>query len=358
MKIIHSDTGAKAIDPIAMEAASWIAQIDLGKLSDTDRLALAEWMARSPRHTSEIRDMAKIWGGVDAALDAAISQRSKAPSLGSVLKAGLITRPVKFTAAAACALMLAISPLAVSSFVKTDADTPSQVLQVQTQIYAVPKGGSLIQTLDDGSIIQLNTDTQVEVTYTPQFRRLKLVKGEAFFDVAHDANRPFEVYAGQSRVQALGTAFVVSLVSDQMDVTVTEGKVRVDKIVLTNELTPEAVINQSLPREGLVVPAGHQAKLAPKQHQVAALDIVAIEKNTAWRKGQFVFSGDTLEEIVNEMTRYSDKRIVISDPNLRSRRMAGVFSTSDIDPILSALSISMDVKVDYVRDDLIYLSIK
>jgi len=186
-----------ASEQVQIEAASWITQLDKNKLSARDQLALAEWMARSPQHSQTLKHMANLWGGIDLAFDAAIKPNSDV-SIWSVIKSWVILRPMRFASNA----VLAATVIAALCFFILPNVTPNS--PGNYQVFQVAKGDKVIQTLSDGTNIHLNTDTLVEVQYSKSTRTLRLLRGEAFFEVAKDPSRPFHVYAGEARVAAIG----------------------------------------------------------------------------------------------------------------------------------------------------------
>lgn len=341
---------SKVSDKIELEAASWIAQLDSGTLSSTDKLALAEWMARSPKHAQILRQLANVWGGIDLALDDAILSK-KPTHLMSVIKAWGKGRPASFaTAMTATFAIVLIS----SAFLFTRFDGhPSPELLV----YSVGKGDSALQTLSDGSTVHLNTNTSLEVKYENDKRVVRLLRGEAYFDVEHDPDRPFRVIAGVGRVEAVGTAFSVKIDGEDIDVFVTEGKVRYDR--LDQSLNPKVEPGTRKQKPSLApiyVKAGHSMEVDKNVQKIAMLDTGTIDKELAWRQGEFKFSGDSLEYAVTEMNRYSERKIVITDPELFAKRITGTFKVEDIQLILEAVELTMGINVEYVKDDLIHLS--
>lgn len=348
MKLVSSIKAPTGGEAIALEAASWLAQLDAGRLSASDRMALAEWVSRSPAHALELQNAAQLWQGVDMTFNALITPDEQ-PSVWKLFKSWVSVRPAQF--GAACVLAIAVCALPV--MINLSGSAPTQIERVDTpQIYSVAKGELLVQTLPDGSVMHVNTDTQVEVDYTPNLRTLRLIKGEAYFDVAHNPDRPFEVYAGGNRVQAVGTAFVVSLLQDNVDVIVTDGKVRVDQLSVSEGVV-NPVVEQA--KRTVYVPSGHRAEVKPDSYEVAVIEPAIIDKQMAWQQGQLIFSGDRLEDVTVQVQRYSDLKIVISDPSLRDMPVSGTFSTKDIGPILKAIEY-YGLDAEYVNDNLVYLT--
>ena len=340
----------KAPDSIEMEAASWMAQLDNGSLSPTDKLALAEWIGRSPQHAQTLRQLAKVWEGLDLAIDDALLT-DKPVGVVSIMKSWFAIKPMAFvtTATAALAMFIAVGFVLLTNFLPSD--------QNQFHVYQAEKGGKYSQELTDGSVVHLNTDTTVEVKYTQNSRTLRLLRGEAFFEVAHDASRPFDVYAGEGRVQALGTAFSVKLDRKSIDVIVTDGKVRFDRVEDVSEKTLDEVERSVKIDTPIFMEAGQAMVLENEIQKVASIDEVKLKKEFAWRNGQMIFSGgDTLEFAVEEMNRYSSKTIIISDPELRNYSVSGTFRSDNIDAILEALELAYGVKVIHAGQNSIYLS--
>lgn len=332
-----------------MEAASWMAQLDNGPLSSSDKLGLAEWMGRSPRHAQALRHLARVWEGLDLAIDEALCD-SKPVSFNSVMKSWFVVRPAHFFASvtASIAFCLAMFVMAQPMFTQSD--------QTQFHVYQVGKGDKSSQELTDGSVIHLNTDTTVEVKYTKDSRTLRLLRGEAFFEVSHDSSRPFDVYVGEGRVQALGTAFSVKIAGENIDVIVTEGKIRFDRVEDIAEKTLDEVERSVKIDTPIFMEAGQAIAIEDEVQKVVVIDEIALKKELAWRNGEMIFSGDTMEAVVEEMNRYSEKTIIISNVNLRSYRISGTFKSDNIKAVLEALEISYGIKVEDTGTNAIYLS--
>ncbi|MGH3428923.1 MAG: FecR family protein, partial [Terriglobales bacterium] len=180
-------------------------------------------------------------------------------------------------------------------------------------------GQRSVLLLADGSKVTLNTASAVHSDYTGAERRVTLIRGEAFFDVARDRTRPFVVQAGSRHVIAVGTAFDVRMQGPQTKVTLVEGKVRV---VRDDGATVPGTTSSA--REPAVMLEAGSALLSREggADQVERLDAL---RATSWTTGKLIFDGERLADVVAEMNRYSRERIVISDPRLSERRVSGVF---------------------------------
>lgn len=201
-------------------------------------------------------------------------------------------------------------------------------------LYRTGVGERRVVALRDGSSVTLNTASTVEVAYTDGERRVRLVRGEALFDVAHDAARPFLVDAGSARFRALGTAFNVRLRPDVVELTVTEGVVGVaarEGEVAVPVAARIAAGGGAVVRSGAVAPT--------------ALDDQRLRQRTAWQEGVLEFDGESLAQVVGEFNRYRRQPIVIGDARLESLRIGGRFEVDEADKFLTALTSSFPIEV-------------
>jgi transmembrane sensor len=175
--------------------------------------------------------------------------------------------------------------------------------------------------LADGSVVNLNTDSRIRVLFTKAQRTIHLERGEALFDVAKDAGRPFIVYAGDTLVKAVGTSFSVLRLADApVQVLVREGVVEVDR----GQVAP---VRLAANMRAVAPIAANFATPAPIR--VAAMAPVEIDRAVAWREGRIAFEGETLDQAVKDFARYSDTRIVIDDPSIAHEEVTGLFQAND-----------------------------
>ena len=206
---------------IEEEAAAWLIKLDGDRAPSAEELAsLREWLERSPVHREQLGVLADIWGKMNVLTELAVplghaegranrsfieSLRHAIPQVG---RAGFVTAVIFIGIGVAATFWLRPDPFFSSN-----------------GFYATAVGQQQPTTLADGSVVLLNTNSQIKVDYNNEYRNIRLLQGEAHFTVAKSAARPFRVYAGNGRVQAVGTAFSVYLKDNTVDVTVTEGKV-------------------------------------------------------------------------------------------------------------------------------------
>jgi transmembrane sensor len=189
-------------------------------------------------------------------------------------------------------------------------------------------GESRTVVLEDGSTVQLDTGTAIDVDYTASRRVVRLLAGQIHVTVKPDAGRPFDVDGAGGTTQALGTAFNVRSDPGQVSVTVTEHAVRVRYPAASAGVTVSA---------GQQVRYGEGIALVPTTANLHAL--------TAWRRGLLTFDDKPLGEVIAELGRYRPGWIVIRDDALRRLPVTGVFSTTDTDEMLDALQATLPVHV-------------
>lgn len=280
-------------------------------MQEGDQTLLKQWREQDPRHAQAYQDMEAMWSIVQATPDAAFkarlaqNTRPRAPQWGRrAFIAGL---------GSACAAIAGVAVLGPQRWLESEQ---------YTQRYVSRKGERLEQTLPDGSLISLNTDSVVHVSFYQSERRVVLEKGEAFFQVRSEPDRPFNVDAGQAVIRVTGTRFNVRRETDTVDVAVDSGSVRVESGPWWNSTNYNLVGEQ-----GVRLGSGQQASVQSR-NMVQAL---------AWRQGRAIFDAEPLEHIVAELNRYKEPGIVLHSPSLRGLRVTGVFDVNDPQAFLGVL---------------------
>ncbi len=208
--------------------------------------------------------------------------------------------------------------------------------------YATGVGERRVVVLDDGTRVEMNTNSRIVVRYRRGERVVRLVKGEALFDVAADAARPFVVDARDKRVTAGAASFNVRLDEEAVQVLVAEGAVD--------------VADQDGPQQPAARLAAGSAGLYSGEGGVnRPLAPQAVEKTLAWRHGQIALDGQTLEAAAAEFNRYSNRRLVIADPSIAGYRLGGYFRVDDMDGFVRAVESAFPVKSE-AGERTIYLS--
>lgn len=207
------------------------------------------------------------------------------------------------------------------------------------ELYRTGVGERRIVALRDGSRVTLNTASTVEVSFSAAERRLRLVRGEGLFEVAHDPRRPFVVEAGAARFRALGTAFNVRVRPDVVELTVTKGVVAV--------VAGEADVDRM---PGARIAAGGGAVVRSGAVAPTTLDEQHLRQRTAWQGGVLEFDGESLAQVVGEFNRYRRQPIVIGDARLESLRIGGRFEVDEADRFLTALTSSFPIEAIATTD--------
>jgi transmembrane sensor len=187
--------------------------------------------------------------------------------------------------------------------------------------------------LADGSTVDLNAQTSLEVVFTTRQRNVRLSRGEAYFHVAKNPRRPFIVTAADRRVIAVGTAFNVRLDADSMSVTLVEGKVRTEQMGATQG---EGEVFLA-PGQQLVTKRQGGARALARPAPAYFLRTTDVEKVTGWRAGRVFLDDLPLVDAVAEMNRYSTVQIVVTEPLLRNLRVSGMFRAGEQDAFVAAL---------------------
>ncbi|MBU1384658.1 MAG: FecR family protein [Alphaproteobacteria bacterium] len=289
-------TPATPTRSIDADAAVWLARLH-GAEEEAVRPALDAWLAADPAHAEAFERANETWAILPRAARYGQEELYPPPPVAR--------RRMLYPAAMAACLAVVVS---FGALWWSLADAGA---------YATAAGEQKVATLADGSRIALNTDTQVDVRFNAERRQIELDRGEAMFEVAHDADRPFVVVAGDTRVVALGTVFTVRRTRDDVVVTLIKGKVAVshDRPRTGGAVEAPLVLR---PGEKLTEPLDGPRRIEPG----------SIEAATAWRRGQTVFSETPLGEAVTELNRYGGPVIVVDDPRVAALPVSGVFATN------------------------------
>lgn len=311
------------------EAAAWVVRLHSDQRTRDDLEAFRAWLSQSEDHERAYADHALLWSAFDHVaqtnerdvLTRALRSRRRGLGRRRMLLAG-------FGAAAAAAL--AITAVGPGIGVKT---------------YRTEAGERRHITLSDGSTVLLNTASTLRVSYQSSERRLVLEDGEAFFRVAHDADRPFRVFAAGDEVRALGTAFDVRKTGDQARVTLEEGRVAIyrgdDSVPAVLKLVGGGGRSDGV-RPLAVLTPGQQASLGAGESRVRAIDI---KKTQAWRVGRLILDDTSMAEAAAELNRYGYPKIVLADSKARALRISGVFHTEDSGAFVEAVTTAFPLQV-------------
>jgi transmembrane sensor len=209
--------------------------------------------------------------------------------------------------------------------------------------YETRHGEQQVASLADGSVVHLNTDSTITVLYSKTERLVTVASGEADFEVAHDPERPFRVFARSAEVVALGTQFDVRLERDATVVTVVAGRVAVGP---SPQLGKRAAGSRPIQAQPFVPLGANQQVTVTEGSWPVAPVLVDAQRTTAWLYRQIMFEHEPLERVASEFNRYSAKPIEITSPALRSLEISGVFATDDTQAFIAFLRSLEGVRVE------------
>ncbi len=311
-------------DRLRDTALSWIARLRSNAATDADRGDFALWLAQDASNQRAMDEMLDMWDDLGSvkAMPIPLHREEIAANRGDWLAGSM---------AIAASFVLAFFLWPASSSMEKE-------LQFQTAI-----GERSTYTLADDSVVTLNTNSKISVKYSKHHRSIKLIHGEAFFEVAKNPERPFEVNAGAAKVTALGTAFNILRKTDRADITVTEGVVRVTELGDTGGRAPAIEVvhvneyliasNRGLEASGSIDTASH----------------------IAWQSGNLIAKEMNLRDLVEQLQRYRKIRILLSDRDIAAMTISGVFELDQPDSILHALELSLNLQVVELGEDTLQL---
>jgi transmembrane sensor len=369
---------------IEAQAARWLARRDAPGWLPADEAALNAWLAESTAHMVAFVRLEAAWTA---------SQKLKALAAGipkGVIPAPGLWRRSRFLRSRSGSAVeparavtgartgsrrrrLALYGLA-ASLVFAALVAGVWLFQPEGSVYRTAVGGLEAVPLTDGSKVTLNTDTDVRIELSPSERRVDLQHGEAFFEVAHDARRPFVVRAGDKRVVAVGTEFSVRRDGSQVWVVVTEGTVRLEPGDRRNELEgdrEQTLFNPLSSRPSLsssatgvdpssagsadvvLLPAGSAAHAAETGVLVKEETAAEVEAALSWRQGYVVLHDTPIAEAAAEFNRYNTRKIVIADPEVGNIRIGGNFRSTSTDAFVRLLADGFPIRVDEREEEIV-----
>ncbi len=321
---------AKPTDAVLEAAADWRLRMDAPGWTPADEAALEAWLAADPMHEEAFDRTGQVWEFFDehaaspemmrARRDAIDRAQRHAAGPGWLLR---MPRPAKIAAGIAAAIVLGagIYPLVDGK-----------------DVYRTGFGERRVVTLEDGSKLSLDGQTRIVVRYTKAGRDLKLLSGQARFDVASDPLRPFKVAARDQTVVATGTAFNIDVSAPVVCVTLIEGHA----VVLDRD---------AIKAKPVELHSGQQL-LAPENAR-PVIETANLTEATAWQQGKIIFDDEPLTEAVARVNRYSKRQVTVSGEAARAQHVSGVFDAGDVDAFVEAVTYYLPVAARVSGDEIV-----
>jgi transmembrane sensor len=304
------------------EAAAWMALLHSPERNASIERGLQHWIAANPLHAAAWEAATDVWSETES-LPRPIPRRSRSTYRKPPL------RPLL----AAAVIVLVSGAVFVQHYL--------------TSGVATAVGEQRTLNLEDGTRVELNTESRILVEFDHATRKVTLQSGEAYFQVAHE-RRPFIVMAGNRKIVALGTAFTVrrdESSDDAITVTLLEGRVAVapvnveDKVALKSDA------------EVTVLSAGQRLRTRPNAE--GTVDAPSIEKATGWMRGQLIFDHTPLREAAAEFSRYNRIKIKVASAEAAEIPIGGIFRIGDSRSFARAVAASYNLKVTVNGQELV-----
>jgi transmembrane sensor len=309
-------------DLVEAQAADWLQRRHFWKWSAQDQAELDRWLNDAPAHlVAYLR------------LEAALNRADRVVALRSPLVSRLgqlATRNLWPTARRIVAAIVVTGAIGVAAM---NASAPRH-----DRVYSTAVGEKKVITLPDGSRIELNTGTSLRLAADGSKRMVWLDKGEAYFQIRHDAINPFTVITGDHRVVDLGTRFLIRKDSNAIEVSLVEGRARVD------------TLSNWRPSQSALLTPGDVVIASAESMSLMKRSTLALSDELSWRRGQLIFRDTPLATAAAEFNRYNTRKIVIADEAAALLVVGGTFPSDDANNFVRAAQRLFKLHVE-VRDN-------
>lgn len=314
-------------------AAQWLVAREEPGWGEVDQAGLDAWLAESDMHRVAFLRLEQGWREAD-----------RLGSLGPAMKPDTLQQdnersPYRtarwWMPVAAAASLVAVLGIGWQQLAPRHGGSPPQIASTR---YDTKVGGHETIGLPDGSKVELNTASVVRTAVGNTTREVWLDQGEAYFEVAHDKNRPFVVHAGNRQVTVLGTKFSVRRDGDKVAVFVREGRVRVDDIE-----NARAVRSTTITGGDIALTRGPATLVTAKSEE-------RVESALAWRDGMLNFDQERLSDVAAEFNRYNRQKLIVSDPAAAGIRIGGMFPASKPGDFVRLLRDAYGLKIEETPD--------
>jgi transmembrane sensor len=345
-----SDHDNNARDPAtthAMQcAAHWLSVLSDENCTDAERRQFLVWLRASSQHVDEYLRLSRLnahcarrelWPEVTIAELVAAAKASGEGNIAALeptadlSSARRARKPMRWALAAATACVFVVAGLIAGR---------AQFAQWFSPEYVTAVGEQRSITLEDGSVVELNSQSRLRTHFEKELRAIELLEGEAIFRVSKDPRRPFRVRTGATDIVAIGTAFNVNASEARTVVTVLEGRVRVNQ----REAAERSAARSAQAVSQFELDVGDQLILGKEQPAIR-ISLRDTEKVTSWTDRRLIFEDTPLSAVAEEFARYSSRAIRIDDPKIGARKINGVFDATDPNSLVEFLSADASLTV-------------
>jgi len=329
------------------EASIWVVRLMEG-LSAEQEQQFFVWLGKCRDHKDLLFELAATWDelGIVESVFGKLSVKREQKALSSF--------KLKSFSVAALMLVCVFIVWQVGSAIYGSISTFYSGDQAQSSksVYSTATGEQSKVTLSDGSIASLNTNSRIAVHFSNAIRKVELSRGEGMFEVKHDNMRPFVVEAGNITIRAVGTAFnVYRINADHIEILVSKGRVAVSYPNTNLAISGKTRVHN----DDMQLTDGELAKIDGPGSEVTKIDKQTIESRLAWTSGMLIFDGQPLEQVIAELSRYTETKFIIRDSSVGRINVSGYFSIGDVNALLFALSNNFNITWDEPEKGLIVL---
>lgn len=317
-------------DPMEV-AALWCMRLSDGDMSEAEWSAFEDWQA-DPENAVLLERAIMVWQASGDVGDspAIIPLRAEALSEYHALNQARWSKGSKRSWYAGGALAACLALVFAVTFVSW---------RGQAQVIETGIGERRIAALSDTSKVSLDAATEIDVAMGDSAREIELKQGRAKFDVARDPLRPFRVNAGDKMIVAIGTSFSVELVGKEVRVILYEGQVEVRD---RNDLSAKPEV---IAKNRQIMKPGTQLVDTLGSDEPGKLTALESAPSLSWEHGLLSFSGDTLTSAVEQMNRYSERKIRVGDSAIARISVDGEFEAGNIDAFAEGIATLYDLRV-------------
>jgi len=365
MSLNGSKSLHKADDKILTETNYWLMRIKAGEMTTASEIKFHKWLAADPKHQAEFDMMNAVWDGADVYLKDPVALGDLNEALNGKASA---PRQRLFSGFSLNFSMPRLAAVAVTVLLLLTGLWSIRYHEGKPTIYFTNTGIQKMVKLPDGSSAFLDSETTLSVQFSDNSRRIDLKKGRAMFSVTHDPDHPFVVSSNNITVRALGTQFdVYKATGNRISVSVTEGSVQVDLKDTEKSgaahRAPGASAGQTdtdlepgpegntgnLSLAGTVLASG-QGMTIDENSNTYEIRPIDEQRHNSWIDGRLYFYMTPLSEVIEEVNRYLDSKIVIGDSRLKDLPISLNFDINQKDSFLPTLRSATSIEVKRTTD--------